>query len=207
MAPRDGQFQLIYHGSLTSRYGVDLLIRAVNSLREELPGLRLLIHGGGPARAGLERLAEELRLTDRVKFSTTFVPTRDLPALIAQGDVGVVPYLRDVFTDGILPTKLMEYAALGIPVIASRTPAIQAYFDEDMVQYFTPGDHGELAGCIVKLHQAGRRRAELAANAEEFNRRYNWEILAPQYVTLVEELGRRAAKPEAICTPQSHWNR
>src|SRR5438874_8438514 len=30
-------------------------------------------------------------------------------------------YRRDVFTDGILPTKLLEYVALGIPAIVART--------------------------------------------------------------------------------------
>ena len=65
---------------------------------------------------------------------------------------GLVPYRRDVFTDGILPTKLMEYAALGIPTVVARTPSISAYFDETMVEFFTAEDVEELAHYIRTLY-------------------------------------------------------
>lgn len=197
-----GGFRVFYHGSLTSRYGVDLIIRAVDILRDRIPGLQLLIHGNGAALPELQNLTGRLALSDRVRFSTDLVPIQDLPRLIMWADVAVVPYLRDVFTDGILPTKLMEYAALGVPVIAARTPAIDAYFDQDMVEFFNPGDHRELANRILKLYRDAARRDELSENAERFNQRYSWEKVAGGYVALIEQLnhGGTAEQPASAHT-------
>jgi glycosyltransferase involved in cell wall biosynthesis len=190
-ARNDDRFNLIYHGNLTRRYGIDLAIQAVNLVRQKIPEIHLTIHGWGRYLETLIELADELDLREHVYFSSRAVPAAELPQLIRKADVGVVPYRRDVFTDGILPTKLMEYAALGMPVIAARTPAITAYFDEKMVQFFTPEDPDDLARCILTLYSDRKRMEQLAEGTEKFNQRYNWTKLGAEYVALVERLGTR----------------
>jgi len=187
----DGCFRLVYHGNLTYRYGVDLAIRAVNLVRHEIPEIYFHIHGAGESLGSLKRLTDELDLRDHVHFSSDFVPTSELPKVIMQAQVGVVPYRRDVFTDGILPTKLMEYAALGVPAIAARSSAIEAYFDETMVEFFTPGDVQELARCILTLYSDRERLSELAEGAERFNQCHSWSKIGGEYVALVERLSNR----------------
>lgn len=189
VAQTNDRFKLIYHGNLTERYGLDLLIKAVNEIRHQIPSLHLILHGGGEYRDDLEKLINQLGLQDNITFSTRFVPTNELPDFIRQADVGVVPYRRDIFTDGILPTKLMEYAALGMPVIAARTPAINAYFDSKMVEFFTPDDVQDLARCILNLHSDQKRLAELGCGIRKFGQQYNWAKLGAAYVALVQNLG------------------
>lgn len=189
-APKsDGRFRLIYHGNLTERYGIDLAIRAVDIVRKEVPKVHLTIHGGGDYRRVLQALAEELHLDDHVTFSTRFMPTDQLPQFIRQADVGIVPYRRDIFTDGILPTKLMEYAALGLPSIASRTTAIETYFGDNMAELFTPGDVNDLVAAIRRLYHDRARLAQLANGCLTFNERYHWRKISADYVALVEQLG------------------
>jgi glycosyltransferase involved in cell wall biosynthesis len=184
-----GRFDLIYHGNFHQRYGLDLIIRAVDQVREQIPHIRLTLHGRGPYVESLRQLADELGLQEHVRFSTSMLPISELPSLIRQADVGVVPYRCDVFTDGILPTKLMEYAALGMPVIAARTSAIAHYFDNTMVEFFSPGDLDGLARCIRRLHVDQARRAQLAKGIVKFNERYSWVQLGQAYVELVARLG------------------
>jgi glycosyltransferase involved in cell wall biosynthesis len=186
----DDCFRLIYHGTLTQRYGIDVAIRAVDIARKKIP-VHMTIHGVGAYLEDLMELVDDLDLREHVHFSRHSVPVDELPQLIKMADVGVVPYRRDVFTDGILPTKLMEYVALGVPVIAARTPAIATYFDETMVEFFTPGDQEDLARCIVKLCSDRERLAQLVLGADKFNQRYNWARLGAEYVALVERLGSR----------------
>ena len=182
---------LIYHGTLTYRYGVDLALQAVAQARVQMPHLRLTIHGCGEFLSDLERLRAELGLQEVVTFSTRLLPMEELPRLLSSADIGLVPYRRDPFTDGILPTKLMEYAALGLPAIAVRTPAIEAYFTEEMVQFFEAGDVNALANCIVRLSHDRERRELLAHNIYQFNQRYNWTVQRSEYLALVAGLCKR----------------
>jgi glycosyltransferase involved in cell wall biosynthesis len=186
----DNCFRLFYHGNLTDRYGVDIALHAVARLRDDLPDIRLTLHGRGGFLEHLQRLAEELELGDYVSFSTEYIPIEELPCLIACADLALVPYQSDVFTDGILPTKLMEYAALGVPAVVARTPAVEAYFDETMVQFFTPGDLEDVTRCIEELYQDRDRLAALAENIQRFNQQHNWTVEAARYVDLVDRLDR-----------------
>jgi glycosyltransferase involved in cell wall biosynthesis len=184
----DRRFRLIYHGTLARRYGIDLALRALDLVRREIPEVHLTVHGLGEYLEPLLHLAGELGLNGHVTFSTQRVPTAELSRLITSADVGIVPYRRDVFTDGILPTKLMEYAALGIPAIVGRTPTISGYFDETMVEFFTAGDVEDLARCIRTLYQNRSRLEELGRNIQGFNQHYNWSSHKIEYVNLVKRL-------------------
>lgn len=184
-------FRLIYHGTVTRRYGIDVAIRAVDIVRQHIPGIHLTIHGVGEYREALIQLVADLNLEAHVEFTSNYIPTSQMPQFIRQADLGVVPYRRDVFTDGILPTKLMEYVALGVPVVAARTPVIENYFDETMVQFFEPECHEDLARCVLALHADRQRLHALAQNADWFNQRYNWQAVSAEYVAIVERLQSR----------------
>jgi glycosyltransferase involved in cell wall biosynthesis len=181
-------FHVFYHGAIVPRYGLDLLVRAVACLRDQIPNIRLTIHGDSSYRQTLTALAEELGVSDRVKFSYKFLPMGELPNLIRTADIAVVPYRRDVFTDGILPTKLMEYTAVGVPVITARTPAIEAYFDETMVEFFDQENLDDLTAHLLKLYQNRARLKSLVECSDRFNQQHNWARQKANYVALVKSL-------------------
>jgi glycosyltransferase involved in cell wall biosynthesis len=188
VAPTGSDFRLIYHGSVTERYGLDLAIRAVDLVRAEIPGIHLTILGNGDHMPVLKDLRRRLGLGAFVALWESHLSTEDLPEFLCSADVGLAPYRNDVFTDGIVPTKLMEYAALELPCIAARTSAIEAYFGDSMVELFTPGDAEDLARCIRELWQRPERRAELARRSRRFTRRHNWRRVGAEYVELVRGL-------------------
>lgn len=185
---QNNTFHLIYHGVQSYRHGLDILLRAIAQVRSHIPGLCLILHGNGEAHNDLVKLADSLGISEQVKFSTKFVPVSDLPSLIAQADIGVVPYRRDIFTDGILPTKLMEYVAIGLPVIASRTPVIETYFDETMLHFFEPENVDSLASSILTLYQDSVHRESLVHESARFNQKYSWSTQAAHYVSLINQL-------------------
>jgi len=187
---RNGALRLIYHGTLTHRYGVDLILQALAHVRHEIPGLCLTLIGAGDALDDLKRLAEELGVEDQVDFRSE-VYASQLPPLIAQADAGVVPNRNDLFTDTLLPTKLLEYVALDTPVIAARTRTIAAYFDDSMVRFFRPGDAADLADAILDLHTDRSHLELLARNARKFDEKHSWSQVSAQYVALVDRLNGR----------------
>jgi len=184
-------FHLLYHGTITRRYGLDLAIRAVADLADELPDLHLTILGRGDAVPELQALGDELGVRDRVTIRDELVPAEQLPPIIADADLGVVPYRDDPFTDGLLPTKLMEYAAMGVPCVAAATTAIRRTFAGTLVELFPPGDVDGLAAAIRRLHGDAARRADLTAGCARFNQRHAWPDVAAAYVALVTALADR----------------
>lgn len=188
---QNGKFELIYHGNLTHRYGIDLAIHAVDKLRHKIPEISFLIHGGGDYSYTLEMLVQDLGLEEFVHFSKEYMSISDLPDFIAQADLGVVPYRQDIFTDEILPTKLMEYTAIGLPVVTARNSAVMEYFDEDMVLFFSPGDIDELANGIFELYSDRSKMESLVENSSKFLQNHNWQNISENYVTLVKQLGTK----------------
>lgn len=180
---------LVYHGTITHRYGIDVLLDALARVRAERP-VRLILHGRGEYLPAVEARIAELGLADAVELSTALVPTGDLPGIVGRADIGIVPNRRDVFTDGILPTKLMEYAALGIPAIVTRTSAVEAYFTDEMVSFVEPEDPAGLAAAIIALADDPARRESLAVRAQTFSTEHRWPDEAERYVALVEGLVR-----------------
>lgn len=186
-------FRLIYHGGMHERYGLDLVVRAIDQVRQDIPTIHLTLIGYGDYLPHIQRMIEELRLSQHVTIEPPHL-AEELPGIICSCDLGVVPYRNDVFTNGLLPTKLMEYAALGLPAIASRTTAIEAYFSDTMVEFFEPGNVADLVRCIRKLYNDRDRLGELAQGCRKFNKRYNWANIGEEYVGLLEQL-RKGKEP------------
>jgi len=187
--PNGDGLRLIYHGIIVERYGLDLALLAISQVRHEIPNIHLTIVGGGTFRSTIAQRTRDLDLSNHVSLEG-FRPVEELPEIIRTADLGIVPYRNDVFTDTLLPTKLMEYAAMGMPAIAARTTAIEAFFRDTMVEFFEPGDVEDLARCIRLLHSSPERLTELAQGSKRFNQRYSWTRVSTEYIALVERLGR-----------------
>src|SRR2546425_222309 len=82
--PTRSSLELIYHGTLTPLYGLDVAIRGVAIATERGVRVRLTVLGDGPQRDDLGRLVEALRLESLVSFQPR-LPQAELPARLAGG--------------------------------------------------------------------------------------------------------------------------
>jgi glycosyltransferase involved in cell wall biosynthesis len=185
----DGTVRIVYTGALTPTYELDVVLRAVASiarLRPDLP-LTASLYGRGDAQPELEALAAELGIADRVAFPGR-IPIEDVPAAVAGGDIGVAPTRLDPFTGMSLSTKLLEYAAMGKPVVASRLPTVERYFEPDTLSVYEPGDHESLAAVILGLVDDA---ADRQGRVERTGRRVeelSWARQAAAFRSVVERL-------------------
>ena len=187
--------RIVSHGTLVERYGYDLLLAALARLLDEGLDLRLEILGAGEQLPALEAQALALGLGERLTLAG-FVPLDRVAERLAGADIGAVANRSDPFTDLVLPTKLMEYAALGIPALAPATPAVRAYFDAGMARLFRPGDLDDLTAGLRELALDPALRARLADAARSgFVARYGWPRMAERYTALVERLAGEAEAP------------
>jgi glycosyltransferase involved in cell wall biosynthesis len=183
-----GIFNLVYHGTMVERLGIDLLIRAVALLTDRIPGVRLNLWGGGDDLPAFQTLAVDLGVDDRVLFSPKGFPLQELPRHLMSMDVGVVGNRRTTAGDLMLPVKLMEYVSLGIPTVVPRLRAIEHYFSGDMVSYYSPDDVQSLADAIHRLYSEPERRRCQAELAAQFLEEYGWQRQGIELVTFYRDL-------------------
>jgi glycosyltransferase involved in cell wall biosynthesis len=181
---------LISHGTLVERYGFDTAIRAIGIMRDRVPHARLVILGDGEHGPALRRLAADLEVLDRVEFRGRR-PLDEIPRHLARAHIGVVSNERDAFTDLVVPTKLLEFVAMGLPAVVARSRAVEAYFDESSVQFFAPGDPADLARAVAELAADDARRRQLATAARRaFLSTHCWSRMREVYGGLLHAEAR-----------------
>ena len=179
--------RLVYHGTLSYRLGVDLIIEAVALLQKDIPSIEAIIIGIGDSAPALKRLSARLGVESRVAFYG-LVPVDRIPEVLCDMTIGVVPNRRSPATELMLPVKMMEYFALGIPVVAPSLPTIEHYVPRDAIAEFEPGRASSLAAALGGLWRDAERRRRQADQGLEFIARYGWHKHSHDLLDMYTEL-------------------
>ena len=185
--PAGPDFVMCYPGTLNSHQGVDRAITAVAMLRDKAPNLKFLVIGDGPDREKLKAMVERLGLQERV-IITGSVPIEKVAELLATVDLGVVPKRKDSFGNEAFSTKILEFMAAEVPVLASNTRIDQYYFNDRIVQFFESDSVEDLAARIHDLMHDPAKRAQLRIGGTEFIQKNNWSEKRLEYLSLVDGL-------------------
>jgi glycosyltransferase involved in cell wall biosynthesis len=165
--------ELAYLGGVMPGRGLEQAIEALRLV----PEVRLAVTGPGSEayRAALRAHAERHGVADRVELRPP-VPPNAVVGALAGARVGlclIQPICRSY--ELTLPNKLLEYAAAGLPVLASDLPVIAAVTREhDLGEVVPPGDAAAIAAGIRRLLEPARN-ADCRRNAERFARTATWE--------------------------------
>lgn len=125
-APSGEPFTILYAGGLSQAYGVDRLIDAVISI-VELP-VRLKLFGRGDQESRIRELAAN----DSRFFYGGFVGSEQLVPELLRADVLVNPRpTHEEFSVMSFPSKLIEYLAIGRPVLTTRIASIPVSYREN----------------------------------------------------------------------------
>lgn len=119
-----GKRVLIYLGRLERARRIETLFQMMSLLQPRVPDVVLLIVGDTedePQKERLHKLAGELGVADQVIW-TGWVPIETAWGYVALSDVGLSPIPRGPLLDCSSPTKIIEYLALGLPVVCNDNP-------------------------------------------------------------------------------------
>jgi len=201
-----GPFELVAHGLIAERYGLDTMVKAVALLANDIPGVRLHVYGKGDYQPELEALVQELGVADRVLIHG-FVPEEELLEGIARAHVGVIAAKRDTFRDMTHTQKMYEYVAMHKPVVIAETPAVRTHFDDSCFQFFTSNDPANLARALRELYYRPERALTMIASASSRYRAYDWDAQRHVYSDAVLNVGtKRAPRPVVTQRPQIRVN-
>jgi glycosyltransferase involved in cell wall biosynthesis len=167
---------VLYVGRVIATKGVDVLLQAVAAL----PGVTLAIAGDGPDKPGLESLAAELGIVDRVDFVGWVSSERRLELFRASRVLAFPARWQEPF--GLVG---VEALAAGLPVVASEVGGIPHWLEEGQGGLLVPpGDPGALAGALGRVLGDEAERGLMAALGPEVAARFSvdrhLELLLPE---------------------------
>jgi phosphatidylinositol alpha-1,6-mannosyltransferase len=164
---------------LVPRKGQDALLHAWPRVLKDVPDAALLLVGGGPYRATLEKLADSLGVADSVVF-TGSVPWEDLPAHFDAGDVFAMPCRtrrRGLDVEG-LGIVYLEASATGLPVVAGDSGgAPDAVLDGETGVVVNGRSVAAVARALADLLGDPERARKLGEQGRAWvEREWRWEL-------------------------------
>ena len=178
--------KLIYHGSVAERFGLHVAIKSMQYINNRIPGSTLSIYGSYDAsyKIYLEDQIKELNLEDNVFLMGTF-SLEKIYGFIQQSDFGIVPYLDNLYMNLALSTKMFEYNASLLPVVASKLRSFSKIFDNDSIAFIEPESAFDLADKVIKLCYNPDKRKKLAENAFITMQSISWQVMSDRYINLI----------------------
>ncbi len=173
---------------LTPRKGVDTVLQALPRLLEIAPCLQYWVVGDGPARAALERLAQDLQVTHAVRFFG-YVSDSALPALYRRASIFVMPTRIEHEAGSVegFGIVYLEASASGLPVVAARSGgAVEAVREGETGLLAPPNDPTALARALERLINNAVVRQRLGrAGRRWVESEMNWDRAARQFLTIM----------------------
>ena len=200
--PREAvPFRIVYHGSLTPHYGVHILLDAAAQIVEQGLNIRVEIFGEGDALRDLEDRVASLDLLERVRIEGRFLSQRAVLERVNGASVGVIPNLPIPLNEFALSSKLFEYVALGVPVVAAALPTLQEHFSDSEVRFFDPGRAESLADALLSVARDPQGALLRAERARRRYGNYRWAVNARRYIDVIDRLAARGSESLPLASP------
>jgi len=190
---RSGVPTLLFVGRLMPEKGIFDLMSAVAHVNATTP-CRLVVAGGGPSATALAEEAERLGIAGNVEL-LGYVSEPDLARCYREADVFGLPSYREGF-----PIVLLEAMSMGLPIVTTKLRGAADRLEEGVNALFVPPRRPDLLGkALARLLADDHLRASMAANNLAKVKEFAPEVVAPQYLAILESVvGEHAAAPSTV---------
>lgn len=109
-------------------------------------------------------------------------PYQELPAIMADFDVALMPFALNEATRSISPTKTLEYLAAGLPVVSTRVPDVVTDYAE--VVHFADAAEEFAEACEKVVRHSSEERDK---RVEPIQTRHDWNVIASAMAAIMDE--------------------
>lgn len=169
-----GKRVAVYLGTLDSERDVGLLLEMLATARRRERNLVLVLAGDtddDDHRKGLMQMAERLGVAEAVIW-TGWLPTLDAWRYVVAADVGLSPIPRNDLLDWGSPTKIVEYLALGLPVVGNDNPDQKRVLDISGAGVCVELSAGSFAAALLTLLADPAKRRRMSVRGRDFVRQF-----------------------------------
>jgi len=174
-AKNNNEFLISYHGHIQKINGFELVIEAV----KELSDVKVKVVGLGPEIGRMMELVKEAGLEDRIFFLGA-KPFDELLSIISQADLSLGFFRKNDKVDRVIPNKVYESIAVGLPIITTYSSACAEIFtDKEHIIYC---DANNVPDLVEKIRWAIDNKAQLEKMSTQAYSRLQ-EISSPDYLS------------------------
>lgn len=179
---------LIYCGTVEAARGRDVMIDGLALARKDGIACNLTIVGASESQVDYcRRRASELGIADSLQVVGR-VSGDEIPAYLREADAGICIWEDRVWWRFNPPTKLFEYLAAGLPVLASRIRTHTEYIEDGSNGMIFDYDPLSFCRAIVRLQAKVADLASISDAATASGRRFLWARIEPQFLAAIAVL-------------------
>jgi len=191
----DSGIRLVFHGTILERYGLQDVMRGLAGMRHR-DRVAVKIIGVGDYSGPLKDLIKSLDLGEAVDFENRLYPVHEMPDILKEFNVGLVPLVISSITNYALSLKLLEYLSLGMTSITVRNAAISYYFGDDDLLFYRPGEPESFGRVMDRLAENPDILYRYQQRARELRGKFLWSSEKKKYISLLNQSkGRIGDRP------------
>ena len=176
------------HGSFDTHHLGPIAIRAITNIALAKPETHFLFIGR--ETDAVKKLAKRVfAAAPLAKLECTgFVPYGEVAQRLGQAGVGIIPYESSSGTHCAFVAKLVEYAALGLPVVSTPLAGVKSFFGDEPSVRFSAFDGGQFANDVIDLLDNPPPRAESERLARRVAAELDWPVICAKAVDRLEAI-------------------
>lgn len=177
---------VVMHGSLDQHHLQEIAARAVAVVTRQFPAT--VFRFVGHRTATLEKfLARARTLAPTANLEATgFTAYSDVAKHLSGATVGIVPYEESTGTHCAFVAKIVEYLAVGLPVVSTRLNSAARYFKNEPTIRFADFDGEEFGRSLLAALGAPYDLAAARAASDRVRRELDWRIISRRAVDFAE---------------------
>ncbi|MGV3772969.1 MAG: glycosyltransferase family 4 protein [Verrucomicrobiales bacterium] len=184
---------VIMHGSLDHHHLKRIAVEAMQVVVSKIPGT--IFRFIGQKTSALENLLKEAKnAVPQARIETIgFVPYAEIGKHLAQADMGMVPYEESVGTHCAFVAKIVEYLAVGLPVVSTPLRSASRYFGKEPMVRFSAFNGQKFGEEMVSvLNNLDFYRGEPAqAVSQKVHAELDWQTISRKAIDFCEAAARR----------------
>jgi glycosyltransferase involved in cell wall biosynthesis len=191
LSTENKKFDLIYCGSLSETKGIFLMLNALAEVKRRGYFYRLVMVGSfnNPnVQAKVEGIIQKEKLSDYLLF-TGELPLEEVSKYYLQSKVAFCLFSSNRTNRLILPIKLFEYSAFGLPIIGSHFGHIAEYIQSNNVGVcVNPQDAHEVGSAMIDLFTEDKYRSYVFRCLDCVKAKYLWKNQENQLLHIYKQL-------------------
>jgi glycosyltransferase involved in cell wall biosynthesis len=134
----------------------------------------------------MKSLASQLKISPSTIIFVDHVDHTDIPFELGTIDIGLLPYGESAYNSERFPIKVLEYAAAGLPIIATGTLGHRELLDEEFTRFYSKNNHDDLADAIVYVGNRVKQSKQMSEAARQFASKFTYDERVRKLLAVIE---------------------